>query len=193
MSNLFVIAYPGTDGARHVIDLARRLEAGHLVRLLDAVYATRDSGGALSIVYPENRTDTLAARDTYWSNILGQLLDDQPAHFVGAVDSLVGKLAYDSDIDPIFVRDMVRHLAPGGSFAFLLTSDGVPDKVIPEIGKFGGTVLHTSLKGELEARLQRELDAAHRKAQELARLERELGCEQAGSPTLSARDHPVNH
>jgi hypothetical protein len=45
--------------------------------------------------------------------------------------------------------------------------------------KFGGKVLHTSLNGELEARLQRELDAAHRKAQELANLERELGCEQA--------------
>jgi hypothetical protein len=42
------------------------------------VYATRDADGALSIVYSENRTDTLMARDAYWSNILGQLLDDDP-------------------------------------------------------------------------------------------------------------------
>ena len=43
-----------------------------------------------------------------------------------------------------------------------------PDKVIPEVGRFGGTVLHTTLSAEDDKRLQAAIDEAHHRAEALS-------------------------
>ena len=61
-------------------------------------------------------------------------------------------------------RDLAACLSPGSSAVFGLVCRSTRDKVLPEIGKFGGTVLHTSLSHELEAEFQAALDDLHRNA-----------------------------
>jgi uncharacterized membrane protein len=51
----------------------------------------------------------------------------------------------DEGIDEGFVRELTTKLAPGSSAVFALVRRSTSDKVLGELGRFGGTVLHTSL------------------------------------------------
>jgi len=55
---------------------------------------------------------------------------------------------------------MSEHLHPGHSALFVLVRTVTADKVIPEIQKFGGKILKTSLNHEDESKLQAALDQA---------------------------------
>jgi uncharacterized membrane protein len=45
-------------------------------------------------------------------------------------------------------------LKNGSSAVFVLVRKATPDKVLAEVGKYGGTVLRTSLSADAERRLQ---------------------------------------
>jgi len=60
-------------------------------------------------------------------------------------------------IDDTFVRRVSDNLKPGTSAIFAVVRRSTPDKVIPEISKYGGKVLHTSLPKEAEDRLNAAL------------------------------------
>jgi len=76
---------------------------------------------------------------------------------IGAgLGALMGKLEK-SGIDKEFqdqVRDMLQ---PGTSALFLVVEKVTPDKAIEALGKYGGTVLKSSLTREAEEQLQEEL------------------------------------
>ena len=72
------------------------------------------------------------------------------------------------------VAPLLEPVAPNSSAMFGLiprfSADRVlsaPDKVVPELGRFGGTVLHTSLSTEAEESLQAAIDEAHLKEETL--------------------------
>ena len=50
-------------------------------------------------------------------------------------------------------------MPPNSSAIFTLVRRATTDKVLPEVSKYGGTVLHTSLSGEDEAKLEAALAA----------------------------------
>jgi uncharacterized membrane protein len=52
------------------------------------------------------------------------------------------------------------NIQPGTSALFVLIRKVTPDKVLPEIRKFGGTVLKTSLSTEQDEQLRKALAAA---------------------------------
>ena len=49
-------------------------------------------------------------------------------------------------------------MTPGSSAIFILVRKVTMDKVEPELGKFGGKILRTSLSKEAEAKLHAALD-----------------------------------
>jgi uncharacterized membrane protein len=51
-------------------------------------------------------------------------------------------------------------MGPNSSAVFVLLRNATPDKVIPELGKFGGTILQTNLSDDADDKLQEALDAA---------------------------------
>ncbi len=55
---------------------------------------------------------------------------------------------------------IVRAMRPGSSAIFTLVRKVTMDKVEPELGKFGGKILRTSLSKDAEAKLQTALDEA---------------------------------
>ena len=76
---------------------------------------------------------------------------------VGAgLGALMGKLER-SGIDREFQEQVRDLLQPGTSALFLVVEKVTPDKAIEGLGKYGGTVLKSSLTKEAEEELQEEL------------------------------------
>jgi uncharacterized membrane protein len=164
-SELIVITYPNPTDAAQVVQLLRRLEAEHLLELEDLVYVTREPDGPISIYERLNRPLAGAALGAFWGTLLGRWFGAPwLGAGIGAAGGMLVSRFHDDGIDDGFVRDLGASLAPGSSAVFALVLRSTADKVLPEVGKFGGTVLHTSLSNEVEAELQAALDDARHKA-----------------------------
>ena len=70
----------------------------------------------------------------------------------------VGGALTDVGISNDFMKELAANMKPGSSTLFILARKAQPDKVLPEISKFGGKVIKTSLSHEDEAKLQAALD-----------------------------------
>ena len=70
--------------------------------------------------------------------------------------ALSGKLS-DYGINDDFIKSLGSTITEGTSALFMLIRSVNADKVLPEVGKFGGTVLKTSLTTEQDERLQNAL------------------------------------
>jgi uncharacterized membrane protein len=180
-SELIVITYPTPEDAERVVETVRRLQAKHLIDVEDLEYVTRDEHGAVSVFESINRPLAGAAMGAFWGTMLGKVFG-KPLLGAGvgaAGGALLGRLVDDDDsIDDGFVRELSATLAPGSSAVFALVRRSTPDKVRAELGKFGGTLLHTSLSDEMEAQLQAALDEVHRQA---------VAVRSATFPTVTAR------
>jgi uncharacterized membrane protein len=196
-SELFVVCYPTADVAEQVLQECRRLEAAHLLRLEDFVIVSRADDGRLSI----HRAVHQKLKDTMLGLLLGAVLGKwfgAPllGAGLGAAGGAIAKRLPDTAIDEGFVRELTQRLAPNSSAIFGLiprfSADRVlsaPDKVVPELGRFGGTVLHTTLSTEAEQRLQAAIDEAHLKDQALRSATlapRQARKRRVGNPTRSS-------
>jgi len=173
MSTLVAIAYPDEYRAAEVLASLRRMNAEYLVDLEDACYVTKDARGKLKLHQNTNLAGAGAAWGGMWGLLIG-LLFFVPVFglAVGAgLGALAGKVS-NIGIDQNFAKQLTATLHPGSSAIFVLVRRSTPDKVIPEVAKFGGTVLQTSLPKDTEQKLQAALrqgaaeDVAH--AQEVA-------------------------
>jgi uncharacterized membrane protein len=174
-SELFVVCYPTADVADQVLQEFRHLEAAHLLRLEDFVIVSRADDGRLSIQRGVHRK----LKDTALGLLVGAVLGKWfgvplLGASLGAAGGAIANRLPDTAIDERFVRELTQRLAPNTSAMFGLiprySADRVlsaPDKVVPELGRFGGTVLHTSLSAEAEESLQAAFDEAHLKEEAL--------------------------
>ena len=80
--------------------------------------------------------------------------DQAPA--AARASAIAGKFS-DYGIEDNFMRLLAEKLKPNTSALFVLARGGVPERVLPEVGKYGGTVLHTSLPPETEDQLRAAL------------------------------------
>jgi uncharacterized membrane protein len=172
MSELIVVTYPDRDEAERVIRTAERLQSEYLMQLDDYAYVTRDPDGTISLHERLNRPAFGAARGALWGAVVGRIFGSPwiGAGVGAATGAIAGQLESqfeNSGIDERFVRALSANLPPGSSAVFALVQRSTPDKVMPEVGKFGGTVIHTSLSNAEEDLLQARIDEAHRKATRL--------------------------
>lgn len=63
----------------------------------------------------------------------------------------------DIGIDDGFMRELGEAFEPGTSALFILVREARLDKVLPEISRYGGKVLRTSLPKEQEEKIQAAL------------------------------------
>lgn len=159
MSNLVVVAYPDEYRAAEVLATLRRMNNEYLIDLEDACYVTKDARGKLKLHQNTSLAGAGAAWGGMWGLLIGLLFF---APFLGiaigaGIGALTGKLA-DYGIDDKFVRQLASTMQPNSSAIFVLTRKVTADKVVPEIAKFGGTILQTSLPKETEEKLQAALN-----------------------------------
>lgn len=166
MSDLVVITYPDVTQASKVLDSLKRMVTEHLLDLDDAVYVTKDGKGEVELHQMINMPGVGAARGgasgALWGTLIGLLfLQPLAGAAIGAAvgagtGALAGKLS-DYGIDDKFVKELSAQMTPNSSAIFVLVRRVTVDKVLPEISKYGGTVLRTSLSNEAEQRLQTAL------------------------------------
>ena len=96
----------------------------------------------------------------FWGLLIGLLF---LAPWLGlAVGAVTGGLAgkfHDIGIDDNFIKEVGGAINPGNSAIFLLVRQAVVDKVIPELRKFNGRIIQTSLSKEKEEKLREAFSA----------------------------------
>jgi uncharacterized membrane protein len=158
MSNLVAVAYPDVDTAQDVMDTLARLQIERSIELEDAVIVTREDGGKVQLHQARSTTGAGAAGGAMWGGLIGLLfLAPLLGMAVGAASgALTGKMT-DVGVDDSFLKELGEQLEPGVAAVIVLVHRSTPDKVIPAIREFGGTVLQSSLDNEAEARLREAL------------------------------------
>ena len=158
MSNLIVVAYPDEYRAAEVLAALRRLNKEYLIDFDDACYVTKDASGKIKLHQNTSLAGAGAAWGGMWGMLIGLLFF---VPFLGlavglGLGALSGKLS-DYGIDDKFAKQIAETMKPNTSAIFVLVRKSTPDKVVPEIAKYGGTILQTSLPKETEEKLQAAL------------------------------------
>ena len=166
MSELVAVTYPDVYRAGEVCAILQRLQREFLIEMEDAAYITREANGKVKLHQTTPIVSTAAGigltRGTIWGGLVG-LLFLQPllgmalGGAVGAAGGVVtGKLA-DFGIPDSFMKELGEKLQPGTSAVFVLFRKATWEKVLPHVAQYGGTVIHSSLSPEAEAKLQAAL------------------------------------
>jgi uncharacterized membrane protein len=135
-----------------------------LIELEDAAVATMNEKGKVKIkqTLESQRTGAVATWGFFWGFLIG-LIFGGPLFwglFTAVLSGLMGKMT-DVGIDNNFIKEVGDSLETGDSALFLLVISVTPDKVLPELEKFGGTVYQTSLSKDAEEKLQKALEHEH--------------------------------
>jgi uncharacterized membrane protein len=149
------------------------LQKEYLIDLGDACVVVRDRNGQIHLKQALNLVGVGAATGGAWGALWGTLIGvlflnplagvlGGAAHGAGA-GALSGKLA-DYCNDDNLIRSVGQTIQPGTSALFVLVRRASPDKVLPELQQFKGTVLKTSLSNEQEQRLRQALQGVSQPA-----------------------------
>jgi uncharacterized membrane protein len=160
MSNLVAIAYPDRATAEDVMGTLGRLQTEHAIELEDAVVVTREQDGKVKLHQSNKLAAAGAAGGALWGGLIG-LIFFVPllGMAVGAATGAATGALTDVGVDDKFMKELGASLQPGGAAVIVLVHRSTPDKVLPEIAKFGGDVIQTSLDDEAEQRLRHILEA----------------------------------
>ncbi len=159
MADLIAIGYPDQTTATAAADEARQLARDLIIEPDAIAVISRDEEGKFHVQTSHHPVGSGATWGMFWGVLFGVLFF---VPFFGmaigaGLGALMGKITK-TGIDSEF-QDQVRGLLkPGTSALFLMVEKVTPDKAIEALGKFGGTVLKTSLSKDGEQQLQ---DALH--------------------------------
>ena len=149
MSELVAVSYPDVYRAGEVCAALQRLQKEFLIEMEDAAYITREQDGKVKLHQTQPvvgmATGIGASRGTIWGALIG-LLFLQPLLGMAA-GAVVGAAS----------GAIAGKLTPGTSMLFVLFRKVTWEKVVPQISHYGGTITHSSLTPEAEARLQSAL------------------------------------
>ena len=169
MPDLICVAYKDKDTADQVLNELRELQREYLIDLEDACVVTREMDGKVRLKQAVNLVTMGAASSglsgMLWGGLVGLLFLNPLAGMAlgGAVGMGAGALAgrmSDYGIPDDYIRKIAQAIEPGSSGLFVLVRKVNPERVLPELAKYHGTVLRTSLTSEQEARLQQALSGA---------------------------------
>jgi uncharacterized membrane protein len=159
MSDLIVIAYDDEFKAEEVRLTLAKLQVEHLIELEDAAVVVKDEQGKIKLKQAVNLTSAGAASGGFWGVLIGILFfNPLLGAAVGAASGALAGAFSDIGVDDNFIRELGETLQPKSSALFVLVRKVTPDKVLEEVGKFGGKVLRTSLTKDEESQLQTVLD-----------------------------------
>ena len=158
MANLIAIAYDDLDQAKQVMSTLGELQKEHSITLEDAVIVEHRSGGKMKLHQP-SLAGAGAAGGALWGGLIGLIfLVPLFGMAIGAASGAAAGALTDRGIDDNFMKELGDKLPEGGAAVFVLVREATADKVVPEVAKFGGHVIQSSLSNEQEAALQEALD-----------------------------------
>jgi uncharacterized membrane protein len=158
MSTLAVIAYPNQDTAAQAAASLAKMQKEYLIELEDIAWVTKKPDGKLKLHQGTSLTGIAASGGAMWGFIFGLLfLAPLAGMAIGAAaGGLVGHFS-DLGLDDKWIKEVSSAIPAGGSALFVLARNSQNERVLPEMAKFGGTVLKTSLSDEQQAALEEAL------------------------------------
>jgi uncharacterized membrane protein len=161
MSTLVAIVYPTEAKAEEVRSKLFGLQREYLIKLGDAVIATKTEAGKVKLNQLVNTTAAGAAQGSFWGLLIGVLfLNPLFGVAIGAASGALGGALTDIGINDAFMKELAGNLEPGKAALFVLVEQMTTDKVLKEIEGFGGVVLKTSLDESKEQVLRDALGRA---------------------------------
>ncbi|SHN55265.1 DUF1269 domain-containing protein [Desulfovibrio litoralis] len=160
-STLIVVSYPDAFKAEEVRLTLEKLQLSYLIDLEDAVVAVKDKNGKVKLHQITNLTAAGAVSGGFWGMLVGLIfLNPLLGAAVGASAGAASGALADIGINDKFMKDLASTLQNNTSALFILVRSVTVDKVLPEIEKYGGTIIQSSLSYEDQAKLQAALDSA---------------------------------
>ena len=158
MANLVAIAYDDVDQAKQVTQTLGELMKEHSLELEDVVIVEHREDGKIKLHQP-SMAGMGAAGGALWGGLIG-LIFFVPLFgaAIGAASGAAAGALTDRGIDDNFMKELGDKLPQGGAAVFVLVREATADKVVPEVAKFGGHVIQSSLSNDQEAALQEALD-----------------------------------
>jgi uncharacterized membrane protein len=161
MSNLVVIVYPTLEKAEEVRTRLFELQKEYLIKLGDAVIATKSADGQVQLHQIVNTTASGAVSGSFWGLLIGVLfLNPILGAALGAAGGALGGALTDFGINDEFMKQLAESIHPGDAALFVLIREMTVDKVLEQIKDYGGVVLKTSLTDAREQALRDALAGA---------------------------------
>ena len=165
MSDLIVIVYPTESKAEEVRQTLLGLQKEYVIKLGDAVIATKTDAGKIKLNQLINTTATGAVSGSFWGLLIGVLfLNPLIGVALGSASGALGGALTDVGINDAFMKELSSSIEPGNGALFLLVQEMTSDKVLKQIQGFGGVVLKTSLDETKEQTLRDALQQATEKS-----------------------------
>jgi uncharacterized membrane protein len=159
VANLVAVAYDDLGTAQQVMGTIGELVREHSLELEDAVILEKKGDDKIKLHQP-SMAGAGAAGGALWGGLIGLIfLMPLFGMAIGAASGAIAGKASDYGIDDKFMKELGEKLQPGNAAVFVLVREATRDKVVPEISKYGGHVIQSSLSDEQEAALQDALDA----------------------------------
>ncbi len=161
MSNLVVIVYPSEEKAEEVRQRLFELQGEYLIKIGDAVIATKTEAGRVKLNQMMNMTAAGAATGSFWGLLIGVLfLNPLIGVAAGAASGALGGALTDVGINDPFMKKLAESIDPGSAALFVLVREMTTDKVLAAIKGYGGVVLKTSFDETKEQALRDALKSA---------------------------------
>jgi uncharacterized membrane protein len=158
MANLIAIAYDDVNQARQVTETLGELVKEHSLEVEDVVIVEHRPDGKIKLHQP-SMAGIGAAGGALWGGLIGLIfLMPLFGMAVGAASGAATGALGDRGIDDDFMKQLGDKLPEGGAAVFVLVRQATADKVVPEVSKYGGHVIQSSLSNEQETALQEALD-----------------------------------
>lgn len=158
MSNLVAISFEEKKTAFEVRDKLRSLQREYLISMEDAVVVTKNAKGKIKLHQSYNLTAMGAAGGGFWGALLGVIfMNPLAGAAVGASAGALSGACSDIGISNDFMKRCAESLKNDSSALFLLIHKGNFNKVLPELEKFEGTLIQTSLSDEADEKLRNAL------------------------------------
>src|SRR4051812_23072518 len=132
-----------------------------LIELEDVAWVTKTRDGKMKLHQATSETGVGAAGGAFWGFLFGLLfLMPLFGMAVGAATgALAGHFAH-YGIDHKWISEVASSIPPGGSALFVMARNTNQERVLPEMAKFGGTVLKTNLTTDQQQALADALQPA---------------------------------
>jgi uncharacterized membrane protein len=161
LSDLVVIVYPNQEKAEEVRARLFQLQKEYIIKLADAVIATKSPDGQVHLHQVVNTTAAGAVSGSFWGLLVGVIfMNPLLGVAVGAASGALGGAMTDFGINDPFMKQLAESIQPGSAALFLLIKEMTADKVLEQIKDFGGVVLKTSLDDAKELALRNALAGA---------------------------------
>lgn len=155
-----MIGYDDAQTAERVLDEVQDMQKDYLIDLQDAAVVRRTEKGKLKVETPGSPTGAGALGGAFWGFLIGLIFLVPVAGLAlgGLFGALMGK-GVDLGIKDDFKQQVGELVGPGKSALMIVVRKSTPDKVLPELQKYGGTVLRTSLSHDDEEKLVEALQS----------------------------------